>query len=303
MTSINVSTGGFPPEIWSQKINIALDNYGAYNDIVNRKYQGEIKNKGDKVYFYTYGNLTVRNYAPTATGFSGLSWEDPTGDRQYLEVDQQKYVAFQIDEIEKVQSNVDLVDGFTKRMAIAFAQTKDLFIHGLAVANATTKLHSDNALSLTKDNVWATICDMYAVLARKNAIVDGVDYSGKRPALIVTPEVEGVIKQTSQFFTNAVGAEQLRKGQIGSLGGFDVFVDTNVQTDKTGTGTGAAYSQNIVAMTSDAITFAEQITKTDIIKAENSFHHKVKSLHVYGGKVANPDCIVTNKVTMSGLGT
>lgn len=246
--------------------------------------------------------MTVRSYAPTATGFNGLTWEDPTGEKLTLEVDQQKYVAFQIDEIEKVQSNVALVDGFTKRMAIAFAQTKDLYIHNLAVANATTKLHNDSALSLTKDNVWATICEMYAVLARKNAVIDGVDYAGKRPALIVTPEVEGIIKQCSQFFTNAYGAEQLRKGQIGIIGGFDLFVDTNVQTDKTGTGSGAAYSQKIVAMTSDAITFAEQITKTTISEAENSFHNKVKSLHVYGGKVANPDCIVTNKVTMSGLG-
>ena len=42
MTSIAVSTGGFTPEIWSQKINIALDNYGSYNDIVNRKYEGSL---------------------------------------------------------------------------------------------------------------------------------------------------------------------------------------------------------------------------------------------------------------------
>lgn len=42
MTDIAVSTGGFTPEIWSEKININLDNYGAYNDIVNRKYEGSL---------------------------------------------------------------------------------------------------------------------------------------------------------------------------------------------------------------------------------------------------------------------
>lgn len=301
MTTAVVSAGGFTPEIWSEKLNIALDNHGVYNDIVNRKYQGEIKNKGDKVYFYTLGNLTVRDYNPTATGFNGLTFEDPQGDKLALEVDQQKYVAYTIDEIQKVQSNIDLVNKHIERMAQAFSQTKDLYIHGLAVANATTKRNAGSVLTLTKDNVWAEICAMYAVLARKNALVNGKDYSGKRPALVVTPEVEGMIKQCSQFFANAVGAEVLRKGQIGTLGGFDVFVDTNIQTDKTGTGTGATYSQTIVALTSDAITYAEQITETDIIKAENSFHHKVKSLEVYGGKVANPDCIVTSKVTISGM--
>lgn len=281
MATIKVSTGGFTPEIWSDKININLDNYGAYNDIVNRKYQGEIKKAGDKVKFYTYGNLTPKDYL--ATSATPIEWQDPDGNLLELTVDQQKYIAFQIDEIEKVQSNVELVNGFTKRMAIAFAQTKDKYIHSLAKAGATTKLTT--AAALTKDDIWKVLCDMYAVLARKNAIVDGVDYSGKRPALVITPEVEGILKQAPQYFANAFGNETLRKGQIGHVGGFDVFVDTNVAAD-----------DPIIALTSDAITFAEQITETDIIKAENSFHHKVKSLHVYGGLVANPDCIVTQAI-------
>lgn len=282
MAEIAVANGGFTPQIWSDKININLDNYGAYNDIVNRKYEGEIKRKGDVVKFYTYGSLTVKDYNPTAGGFNGLEFEDPKGQLTELNVNQQKYIAFQVDDIEKVQSNVELVNGFTKRMAIAFAQTKDLFIHGLAVAGAGTKLE---AKTITKDNIWEVVCDMYAALARKNAIVDGVDYSGKRPALVITPETEGILKQAPQYFANAFGNEVLRKGQIGHIGGFDVFVDTNIEA-----------KGEIVALTSDAIMFAEQITETDTVKAENSFHHKVKSLHVYGGVVGNADCIVTQAV-------
>jgi hypothetical protein len=282
MAEIAVANGGFTPQIWSDKININLDNYGAYNDIVNRKYEGEIKRKGDVVKFYTYGSLTVKDYNPTAGGFTGLEFEDPKGQLTELNVNQQKYIAFQVDDIEKVQSNVELVNGFTKRMAIAFAQTKDLFIHGLAVAGAGTKLE---AKAITKDNIWEVVCDMYAALARKNAIVDGVDYSGKRPALVITPETEGILKQAPQYFANAFGNEVLRKGQIGHIGGFDVFVDTNIEA-----------KGEIVALTSDAIMFAEQITETDTVKAENSFHHKVKSLHVYGGVVGNADCIVTQAV-------
>ena len=282
MTAIKVSNGGFTPQIWSDKININLDNYGAYNDIVNRKYEGDIKQKGDTVKFYTYGNLAVKDYNPADGGFSGLEWEDPKGNLLELKVDQQKYIAFQVDDIEKVQSNVDLVNGFTKRMAIAFAQTKDLFIHGLATAGAGKTLAS---VTLTKDNVWETVCNMYAELAGKNAIVDGVDYAGKRPALVLTPKAEGILKQAPQYFANAFGNEVLRKGQIGIIGGFDVFVDTNIA------------GTEIVALTSDAIMFAEQITKTDMVKAENSFHHKVKSLHVYGGVVGNPNCIVVQPLT------
>ena len=288
MAEIKVSNGGFTPQIWSDKININLDNYGAYNDIVNRKYQGEIKRQGDTVKFYTYGNLAVKDYDPASSGFNGLEWEDPKGNLLELKVDQQKYIAFQVDEIEKVQSNVELVNGFTKRMAIAFAQTKDLFIHDLAVTGAGTTL---DATTLTKDNVWEKVCTMYAKLAAKNAIVDGVDYAGKRPALVLTPEAEGILKQTPQFFANAFGNEVLRKGQIGHIGLFDVFVNT-----VNGTAEG---EQVMVALTSDAITYAEQITKTETLRDKDEIGDFVRCLMVYGGKVANPDCIVTSKVTVA----
>lgn len=303
MTDIAVSTGGFTPEIWSEKININLDNYGAYNDIVNRKYEGEIKTKGDRVHFYTLGSFEVTSYNPNATSFDGLTYADPTGKKQTLIVDQAKAIPFKVDDIKKVQANIDLVNEYTKRMAIAFSNTKDSYIHGLAVANATTKLHSASALSLTKDNVWAAICKYYEVLARKNAITkNGLDYAGKRPALVITPEYMGVLLQSSQFFTNAFGDKVLRTGQVGHIGPFDVFMDTNITTDKTGTGTDASYSQTVVALTSDAITYAEQITKTETLRDVKDFGDYVRSLMVYGGLVANPDCIVTDKITITGLG-
>lgn len=263
----------------------------------------EIKRKGDKVYIYTYGSLTVRDYNPNATGFSGMTYEDPTGDKQALVVDQNKYIGFLVDDVKEVQANVDLVNGYTNRMAIAFSNTKDSYIHGLAVAGAGTKLHSDSALQITKDNVWAEVCKLQEKLARKNAITkNGLDYSGKRPALVITPEFQGILQQSANFFANGFGEKVLRTGQIGHIGAFDVFLDTNIATDKTGTGSSATYSQTIVALTSDAITYAEQITKTETLRDVKQMGDYVRSLMVYGGKVSNADCIVTDKITIAGLG-
>ncbi len=280
MAEITVAGGGFTPQIWSDKININLDKYGAYNDIVNRKLEPEIKQKGDTVKFYTYGELEVKDYDKLVK--DGLEFEDPKGTLTELKVDQEKYIAFEVDKIDRVQSNVELVNGFTKRMGISFAQKKDLYIHDLAVTGAGTTL---DAVALTKDNAWEIICNMYAELAAKNAVVDGVDYSGKRPALVLGPKAEGIIKQTPQFFGNAFGAGVLRKGQIGIIGGFDLFTNTNIDGGE------------MVALTHDAIFFAEQITETITGKAEKSFKDYVKSLHVYGGVVANPDCIVVQPLS------
>ena len=296
MTDIKVSTGGFTPELWSDKININLDSYGAYNDIVNRKYEGEIKKKGDKVYFYTYGDLTVKDYDPTNSSFTGLEYEDPQGNKQALEVNQQKYIGFLVDDIQDVQSNVDLVNGYTNRMSVAFANTKDAYIHGLATAGAGTKLHDTSAITLTKDNVWAEVCTLEEKLAEKNAITkNGLDYNGKRPALVVTPKFRSILEQCSNFFANGFGEKVLRTGQIGRIGAFDVFLSTNIKTVTVST----AKSQTIVALTSDAIMFADQITKTETLRDVKQIGDYVRSLMVYGGVVANPNCIVTSKFAVT----
>ena len=296
MTDIKVSTGGFTPELWSDKININLDSYGAYNDIVNRKYEGEIKKKGDKVYFYTYGDLTVKDYDPTNSSFTGLEYEDPQGNKQALEVNQQKYIGFLVDDIQDVQSNVDLVNGYTNRMSVAFANTKDAYIHGLATAGAGTKLHDSSAITLNKDNVWAEVCTLEEKLAEKNAITkNGLDYNGKRPALVVTPKFRSILEQCSNFFANGFGEKVLRTGQIGRIGAFDVFLSTNIKTVTVS----SAKSQTIVALTSDAIMFADQITKTETLRDVKQIGDYVRSLMVYGGVVANPNCIVTSKFAVT----
>ena len=273
MTKIDVQAGGFTPEVFSKKVNIKLDKQGTYTDIVNRKWEGEIKNEGDRVTIYTIGNLTAKDYDPKNP--TAIEYDNPEGDKQQLIVDQIKIIPFKVGDVQNLWANLNLIDQYTDR---------------IAVAGAGTKLYDSSALALTEDNVWKLICQLQATLKRKNALKNGRDYSGKRPALVVSPEVEGVLLQSKNYFANAFGNEVLRKGQIGTIGLFDVFTNT-VNGDGTG-------DQTIVALTSDAITYAEQITKTETLRDKDEVGDFVRCLMVYGSKVVNPDCIVTAKVTV-----
>ena len=288
MTAINVQAGGFTTELFSKKVNIKLDKQGTYTDIVNRKWEGEIKNEGDRVTIYTIGNLTAKDYDPKNP--TAIVYDNPTGDKQQLIVDQIKIIPFKVGDVQNLWANLNLIDQYTDRIAVAGAETKDAHLHTVAVAGAGTKLYDASALALTEDNVWKLICQLQATLKRKNALKNGRDYSGKRPALVVSPEVEGMLLQSKNYFANAFGNEVLRKGQIGHIGLFDVFTNT-VNGDGTG-------EQTIVALTSDAITYAEQITKTETLRDKDEIGDFVRCLMVYGSKVVNPDCIVTAKVTV-----
>ena len=288
MTKINVQAGGFTTEAFSKKVNIKLDKQGIYTDIVNRKWEGEIKNEGDRVTIYTIGNLKAKDYDPKNP--TAIEYDNPEGDKQQLIVDQIKIIPFKVGDVQNLWANLNLVDQYTDRIAVAGAETKDAHLHTVAVAGAGTKLYDSSALALTEDNVWKLICQLQATLKRKNALKNGRDYSGKRPALVVSPEVEGMLLQSKNYFANAFGDEVLRKGQIGHIGLFDVFTNT-VNGDGTG-------DQTIVALTSDAITYAEQITKTETLRDKDEVGDFVRCLMVYGSKVVNPDCIVTAKVTV-----
>ena len=49
----------FIPEIWSQKLNNILEKECVMLQCVNRNYEGEIKNQGDKVKIITPADVTI----------------------------------------------------------------------------------------------------------------------------------------------------------------------------------------------------------------------------------------------------
>lgn len=289
-TKIDIQSGGFTTELFSSKTNVKLDKQGSYTDIVNRKYQGEIQREGDRVTFYGVGNLTAVDY--NYKNPEAISYANPEGDKQTLIVDQVKIIPFKVGDIQNIFSNLDLVEEYTDRIAVAGGEVKDTYLHGLAKTGAATKMNTDSAVTVTEDNSWAEICKMGAALHRKNAIKSsGLDYSGKRPALVVTPEYHGMLLQSKQFFANAFGEKVLRTGLVGRIGIFDVFVNT-VNENTTG-------DQTIIALTSDAITYAEKFTKTETLRDISEVGDFVRCTMVYGAKVANPDCIVTNLIKLA----
>jgi hypothetical protein len=289
-TTIDIQSGGFTTELFSSKTNIKLDKQGSYTDIVNRKYEGEIKKEGDRVTFYGVGNLTAVDY--NYKNPEAINYPNPEGDKQTLIVDQVKIIPFKVGDIQNIFSNLDLVEQYTDRIAVAGGEVKDTYLHGLAKTGAATKMNSGAAVTITEDNSWAELCKMAASLRRKNAIKSsGLDYSGNRPALVVTPEYHGMLLQSKQFFANAFGEKVLRTGMVGRIGIFDVFVNT-VNEAETG-------DQTIVALTSDAITYAEKFTKTETLRDISEVGDFVRCTMVYGAKVANPDCIVTNLIKLA----
>lgn len=271
---------GFVPEVWSKKLSLNFDNNGVAMQVVNKDYEGEIKTAGDTVKIRGLGDITVRNYS------SNIVYDELSSDTQNLLIDQKKYFAFKCDDIEKAQSNIDIISKYTERADIAIDLTKDTRILS-HVAQAGT---SNTQAAITKDNVYSVFVDIMTALKDANAVRSGM--TGKKmPWVIINPTIEAVVLQAPEFIQDITGEKVRRGGSIGEMAGLEVLVSTNF------TASGGVH--NIMAGTNEAITFAGQVVKVEAMRLQDSFDTAIRGLYVYGSKVVNSAALVKQPVTVS----
>jgi len=107
-TTQNVSAN--TPIEFSLKLVEILYNETIYTHITNTKYEGEIKNQGDRVRVRTAGKVTLKNY----TKGMALVSDDLNPTAEDLVIDKQSYFKFIVDDIDKLQNDVDTMNEYAK---------------------------------------------------------------------------------------------------------------------------------------------------------------------------------------------
>jgi N4-gp56 family major capsid protein len=275
----------FIPELWSARLLYALEKAHVATNLVNRNYEGEIRNHGDTVHINTIGAITVKNYAKNTdiADPEVLSTTDQT-----LVIDQSKYFNFQVDDVDKVQAEGELIDTAMGRAAYALADVSDAYLLGVIAAGAA----SDNTIGTAAAPVALTASNVYENIVKLKTKLDKANVPSTGRTIVVPPDVHSLLLLDDRFAksTATAGQEALINGLVGRIAGFDVYMSNNV---KTGTGTDTAKTPyfEITAQVADATTFAEQIIKTEAYRLEKRFADAVKGLHVYGAKVTEGDKI------------
>lgn len=284
--------GVFIPEFWSKKLNKKLDDVGVMKDCVNRKYEGEIKKCGDQVNIMEVGDITINNH----NSANALTYQTLTATDLALLIDQEKYFAFKINDVTKVQANQELTDKYISRAAFAIEMVKDTFL-----LSKRADVHSDNVvptMTLTKDNVYQLFVELKKRLRKANAISQkGKDANGRRPWAVVNPDIESLILLSPEMKDrgSALVDKNIREGTVYDFCGFDVMVATNMKS-VTESGT---TSVEVLAGIEDAITFAGQISKVEHLRDKDGFNDLVRGLYVYGGKTLLPKGLAKCSCTLS----
>ena len=271
----------FIPELWNARLLYALEKAHVATNLVNRNYEGEIRNHGATVHINTIGAITVKSYTKN-TNIDAP--ETLTTTDQSLAIDQAKYFNFQVDDVDKAQAAGELVDTAMGRAAYALADVSDAFLLGVIAAGAAT----GNTIGSAAAPVALTAANVYENIVKLKTKLDKANVPNTGRTIVVPPDVHSLLLLDDRFAKSGAtaGQEALINGLVGRIAGFDVYMSNNVKTG-TGTDTGHTPYFEITAQIADATTYAEQIIKTEAYRMESRFADAVKGLHVYGAKVTD----------------
>jgi len=270
----------FKPTLWASRLLKQLDENYVLVALCNRDYEGQISGKGDTVKISSIGDISVNDYSSTTT----VSFEQLEDAQTKLEIDQSKYFAFEIDDIDQAQQKPKVMGKAMQKSAQAVADVADSYIAGLYGDAGITPPEEDWNSDLSISDAVKKI--------RQNLWENNVPRNA-RIWWTVNPEIYhmGLSDLVADLSDNV---DEIKNGNVGSVYGIDLHVTNQL----TGDGSESDPYQTM-AGTSAAMSYAEQINKTEAYRPEDSFSDAVKGLHLYGAKVTRPEQLVNLPVQTS----
>lgn len=271
-----MSVDTFIPEVWAARLleNLRKAQVFTQSGIVNRDYEGDISAAGDTVRIQAIGAITIGTYTKNA---DIAVPETLTDAETTLLIDQGKYFNFAVDDVDRRQISVNLIDGAMREAAYGLRDVADKFVAGL-YASAGSSVGTSGA---PKTDL-ATATNAYVHLVSLGQALDEKDVTTDGRWVTVPPWFHSKLLLDDRFVKSGTdsAAGVLANGEVGQAAGFRILKSNNVSNDAT--------TYRIMAGTSQAISFAEQINKVEAFRPERRFADAVKGLHLYGAKVIRP---------------
>ena len=275
----------FIPEIWAAEVQRALEKNLVYGQagIANRDYEGEISAQGDTVRINQIGPVTVKAYSKNTDIDSP---ETLTDAQQVLQITEQDYFNFQIDDIDKAQQKPKVMQAAMAEASYAMRDSVDQFIASLYTDVSASNLKGTDAVPITPNNTAGDAQNIYNIIVDCGVLLDDSRCPLEGRWMIVPPWFYGRLLKEDRFVsTEKAGTSAgLRNGQVGMVDNFTILRSHNVPNT-------ASTKYKILFGTAQGITFANQINKVEAFRPERRFADAVNGLNTYGAKVTRPQCV------------
>lgn len=274
-----MSVDTFKPEIWSAVLLESLKKSLVYGSLVNTDYEGDIAQAGDTVHINSVGRPTIGTYVP---GVTTVTPEQVQTAQNTLIVDQSKYFAVEIDDVDRRQAQGSLLLETVQEAAYGLADVNDQFIAGLY-----TGVNSANNLG-TVSVTTTTVTDAYdKVLIPLKVTLDDANVPMQGRWVVIPPWFQGRLLGDNRFINaNQTGADTgaMITGYIGTALGMDIYVSNNTPFP-------GGDDNIVIAGNNRAISYARQIAQTEAYRPQSAFADAIKGLSLYGAKLLRPDSL------------
>jgi len=296
-------SGNFIPEIWSGKLIENIYDATVLAAISNTDYEGEIRSMGDTVNIRTTPEITIRDYVKGQT----LTVETPDKPKIQLVIDKGEYFACVEDDIDKIQTDVNLMDTWSKdaseRMKIKIDQRvlTDLlpdigaFNKGATAGEQSASYNlgvAGSPLTVTKDGASATT-SVIDLIVDLGTVLDEANCPEAGRFLVIPAKMAGLIKKSELKDASLTGdgTSVVRNGRLGMIDRFTLYVSHNLNVSSGET--------SLIAGHKMGFTFASQMTEMETIRSESTFGNIIRGLQVYGYKVVKPEALAQAIVTFA----
>jgi len=290
------NNSNFIPQVWSSKLVEKFYTSTVFGEIANTDYEGEIKSYGDEVIIRTVPSITITNYVKGA----GLNYEQPESPSVSLKIDQGKTFAFELFDIDKHQSDVNLMnewsnDGGEQMKISVDADVLSAIPSDAAAENSGATAGKKSAvidLGTTAAPLAATKANILEILVDYGTVLDEQNVPDSNRWVVLPARMCGLIKKSDLKDASLSGDSEsiLRNGRLGTIDRFTIYNSNNVNA--------AAGKHDIVFGHKSALTFAGQIETMEKIKNPNDFGDLARSLFVFGFETIKPESLGHSVVTL-----
>jgi len=238
--------------------------------------------------------------------------ENPDKPKLQLVIDKGEYFACVEDDVDRVQSDVKLMDMWSKdaseQMKIKIDQRvlSDMLTDVASTNRGATAGEQSSAfnlgtagapLTVTKDGSGGTV-SVTDLVVDMGTVLDEANCPESDRYMVIPARMAGLVKKSELKDASLAGDSQsvVRNGRLGMIDRFTLYVSHNL--DVTGGNT------SIIAGHKMGFTFASQMTEMEMtemetIRSETTFGNIIRGLQVYGYKVVKPEAISTAVVNFA----
>ena len=278
-----MTINNFVRTVWSARLTELVQRQSVYSMVSNMDWEADAAN-ARVVKIQEVATPEVGDY----TKNTPISYGELSDSSLDLVLDQQKYFAFTVEDVDKAQTVAPLMQSAVEQSSRKLSIVQDNYLRDIFanVTSANTVTSATTANATTADTLKKDFADVIEKIQCDDHVVAPGDIEA-----VIPPAAQQRMNRLLTGEGFGVADESLRSGFNNRFMGVDTHVTTAVtQTDS------AANWLIPVVVRKRPVTLANQVMEMEAMRLEDLFADGVRGLWVYGAKNVRPEYLYALKL-------